>query len=30
MAFEPSHDIGIEAKGQLLLDGPIEEAALGA
>ena len=30
MAFEPGHDIGIEPKGQLLLDGPIEEAALGA
>ena len=30
VALEPGHDIGTEAKRQLLLDGPIEEAALGA
>ena len=30
VAFEPGYDIGIEAKGQLLFDGSIEEAASGA
>ena len=30
VALEPGHDIGIEPTGQLLLDRPIEEAALGA
>ena len=30
MALEPGHDIGINAKSQLLLDGSIEEAALDA
>jgi len=29
VALEPGDDIGVEAKCQLLLDGPIEEAALG-
>jgi hypothetical protein len=30
LALEPGHDVGIEPEGQLLLDGPIEEAAPGA
>src|SRR5262245_56680323 len=30
VALEPGHDVGIQPKGQLLLDRPIEEAALGA
>jgi hypothetical protein len=30
MAFEPSKDIGVEPKRQLLLDGSIEKATLGA
>jgi hypothetical protein len=29
VALEPGHDVGIESEGQLLLDRPIEEAALG-
>jgi len=29
VALEPSHEIGIEPKGELLLDRSIEKAALG-